>query len=150
MEAQLKQKLTTAHRPPPSSQKKVRRMPKRVPPEVRSEGMCTVALMSHSQASFPENQARTAEERGTDFQELSGEFEPNRGEDSAHKGDNDKDDESVLDVSSDEELHKQKTKSKKPLRSRQLRMDIQSAQGKNVSKGGKNVKRKANETHKGL
>ena len=47
MEAQLKQKLTTAHQPPPSSQKKVRRMPKRVPPEVRSEGMCTVALMSH-------------------------------------------------------------------------------------------------------
>ena len=66
-------------------------MPKRVPPEVRSKGMCTVALMSCSQASFPENQARTAEERGTDFQELSDEFEPNRGKDSAHEGDDDND-----------------------------------------------------------
>ncbi|KAF8258466.1 hypothetical protein EI94DRAFT_1707976 [Lactarius quietus] len=127
MEAQLKEKLATAHRPPPSSQKKVRHMPKRVPPEVRSE----------------ENQARSAEESEAESKDISKEFEPNRDEDPANKGNDSEDDKSVLDISSDEEPRKQKTKSKKS-RNRQLWVDIQSTQGKNMSEDG-NVKRKASE-----
>lgn len=80
-----------------------------------------------------------------ELQGVSTDFEPDRGDDRAHEGDKDEDDESVLDVSSDEELQKQKTMCKKPSRSRQLRVDIQSTQGKDVSEDGKNAKRKANE-----
>jgi hypothetical protein len=54
-----------------------------------------------------------------EFQKNCDEFDPDRGEDPAHKGDNDVDDESILDVFSDEELHKKKTKHKKLSCSRQ-------------------------------
>ena len=90
------------------------------------------------------------EERDTELQEVSTKFEPDRGDDPAHEGDEDEDDESILDISSDEELHKLKTKLKKPSHSRQLHVDIQSAQGKNVSEDGKNTKCKANEIQEDL
>ena len=68
-----------------------------------------------------------------EFQGISNNFEPDRGRDPAHKGD-DEDNECVLDVSSDEELHKQKTKHRKPSCSMQLCVDIQSTQGRTCQK----------------
>ena len=55
-----------------------------------------------------------------------------------------------MDEPCDEELNLEKKKGKKKSSNRQLRMDIQSAQGKSTSEDDKNTKRKASENQEEL
>jgi phosphatidate phosphatase PAH1 len=89
--------------------------------------------------------------RSPEEEELSNEYEPDTAEGPDDNGSvNNEDDECVLDESSDEDLNQKKRKGKKKSDNRQLRMQVQSAQGKSTSEDGKNLKRKANKNQEEL
>src|ERR1700744_1685115 len=141
MEAQLKEKLSKAHHPPSSTQKKVTRATAKKSLAVVLEGMTLVQKRSCVKPACPDEGARPLEDEESSDEHLS---DTAKGPDD-NGSVNNEDDESVLDESSDEDQNQNKRKGRKKSDNRQLRMQVQSAQGKSALKDGKNSKRKANE-----
>jgi hypothetical protein len=141
MEVLLKEKLATAHHPPPSMQKRVLCATAKKSLVVVPEGMTYFQKRFCVKPACPDNLkgARSPEE-----EQSSNEYEPDADEGPDDNGSvNNKDDECVLDESSDKDLNQKKRKGKKKADNRQLQMQVQSAQGKSTS-DGKNSKHKAN------
>jgi hypothetical protein len=146
MEAQLKEKLSTAHHPPPSTQKRVLRATAKKSLAVVPEGMAFFLKRFCVKSARPDKGARSSEE-----EELSNKDEPDTAGGPDDNGlVNNEDNEPVLDESSDEDLNRKKRKGKKKSDNRQLRMQVQSAQGKSTSEDGKNPKCKASENQEEL
>ena len=94
--------------------------------------------------AFLEKRDRSPEEEESDGRSDKDELDAAKGSND-NESVSDEDDESVLDESSDEDLDRNKRKGKRKSGNRQLRMQVQSAQGKSTSEDGRNSKRKASE-----
>lgn len=146
MEAQLKEKLAMAHHPPPSTQKRMPRATAKKSLVVVPEGMTFFQTRFCIKLECPDKGAGSLEDDKSSDESLP---DPAKGPDD-NGSVNNEDDECVLDESSDEDLNQNKKKEKKKSDNRQLRMQVQSAQGKSTLKDGKNSKRKASENQEEL